>query len=82
MFKKIVETIGRSGAVSLIAHFGGDSIYIPRLSQFGGHAEQLRIARNRQIVDEYSRGGTSATKLALKYSTSDRNIYKILKQNW
>lgn len=68
----LVNTVGEEAKEKIIAHFGGERIYIPR-DHFGQIA-----SRNRQIVLSYEKGN-SVCDIAADFGMSDRHIREILK---
>jgi hypothetical protein len=71
-FATLVEAVGDKAAHVLVAHFGGDDLYVPSCKK------AIQLARDRQIVAEYLDGST-VTELAIRYRLSYRRIEVILK---
>lgn len=67
----LTEVIGEAAVIALIAHFGGEKIYIPR------DAQVARQQRNKNIIYQYS-SGASVRELVGQYTLSDRHIRSIL----
>lgn len=69
-YKYIAELIGLDKALIMLEHFGGSTIYIPKIDCCN------RYYRNIKIVDDY-RSGLTYSQIATKYnltSVSVRNI--------
>ena len=69
-YKYIAELIGLEKAIVILKHFGGSTIYIPKIDSCN------RYYRNKKIVDDY-RSGLSYSQISTKYdltSVSVRNI--------
>lgn len=71
-FAALAEVVGVQHAHRLCKHFGGEKLYIPKLTQ---HYIQQR---NRNIVNQYS-NGMSVVELCKEHELSDRHIRDILK---
>jgi len=71
-FAMLAEIVGEAKAEEIVAHCGGTDLYIPSCKT------AIRMARNRQIVADYTSGST-VFELAIKYRLSYRSIEMILK---
>lgn len=72
-FAHLVEAIGDEPSRRLMAHYGGEDLYVPSCKK------AIRLARDRQIVADYE-ADASVLELALKYRLSYRSIEMILKR--
>lgn len=68
----LIEVVGVHATDVLLAHYGGDKLWIPSCRQ------ALIEARNLAIVRAYERGA-SVQELALQHQLTDRWIWDILK---
>lgn len=69
-YKYIAELIGLEKAIVILKHFGGSTIYIPKIDCFNRHQ------RNIKIVNDY-KSGLTYSQISIKYdltSVSVRNI--------
>lgn len=69
-YKYIAELIGLEKAIVILKHFGGSTIYIPKVDCFNRHQ------RNMKIVSDY-KSGLTYSQISIKYdltSVSIRNI--------
>jgi Mor family transcriptional regulator len=69
---KIEQTIGREAMAKLIAEFGGQQLYIPRLRRL--EAEEVDEIRNLAAA------GSTPNELARKLGVTTRFVYKILRR--
>lgn len=72
MRSKIEQTIGREAMAKLIAEFGGQQLYIPRLRRL--EAEEVDEIRNLAAA------GSTPNELARKLGVTTRFVYKILRR--
>ena len=70
-YKYIAELIGLKKATLVLKHFGGSTIYIPKID---GHN---RHTRNLKIVDDY-RSGMTYSQIAVKYDLTSVRIRSII----
>ncbi|MBI3284037.1 MAG: hypothetical protein HYZ65_04180 [Burkholderiales bacterium] len=68
----LIGVIGAEAALKLIAHFGGDRLYVPK------DDAHKKSQRNRLIVETYG-GGRSINQIASDFNLTDRRIREILK---
>ena len=68
-FVELVEIIGLEAVLALMAHMGGQALYVPK---FPG---PFRVARDSRIREECD--GTNHVALARKYGLSVSRIYSI-----
>jgi len=68
---KIEQAIGREAMAKLIAEFGGQQLYIPRLRKL--EAEEIDELR------ALAAGGTSPNELARRMGVSNKTVYKLLR---
>jgi len=79
-YRMLVEVVGEEAADTLVYHYGGSELYIPR----GARAiqEQRDAAINKEATAAI-RAGKSTTlivnELARKYKLTDRRVWDILK---
>lgn len=71
-FAYLAEIVGMDKAKILCQHFGGDDIYIPKMTHF--HIQE----QHRRIVRAYN-GGASIRELVREFELSDRHIWRVLK---
>ena len=71
-FAHLSEIVGADKANILCKHFGGDDLYIPKMTQFHIHEQ------HRRIVRAYN-AGTSMRELVREFELSDRHIWRVLK---
>ena len=72
-YKYIAELIGIEKALTILKHFGGSTIYIPKIDSYNRHF------RNIEIVRDYKKGLTYS-QISIKYkltSVSIRNIISL-----
>lgn len=80
----LCELIGEDAGNKLIAHFRGETLYIPRCG------EALRVLRNQQFKYEYDlltqekklSGNRAMLELCPKYQISDRQGWHILSRHY
>lgn len=71
-FAYLAEIVGAEKAKVLCQHFGGDDVYIPKMTHM-----HIR-AQHRRIVTAYNKG-RSVRELVREFGLSDRHIWRILK---
>lgn len=71
-FAYLAEIVGTDKAQRLCRHFDGETLYVPKMSQY------FRDQRNRRIVASYS-SGVTVRELMREHGLSDRQIWTILK---
>lgn len=72
-FAYLAEIVGMDKAQVLCRHFGGDDVYIPKMTQM--HI----LTQHRRIVTAYN-NGTSINELVREFGLSDRHIWRVLKK--
>lgn len=70
-YQYIAELIGLKKAVLILEHFGGSTIYIPKIDSYNRHT------RNMKIVDDYKSGKTYS-QIAVKYNLTSVRIRSII----
>jgi Mor family transcriptional regulator len=73
VYQNLVDVVGYQGMLNLIANYGGDYKYIPKLDQL------QRQLRDQNLMADYSAGRTPQ-QLAHKYNLSVVQVYEIIKQ--
>ncbi len=76
IYQQISRIISLEAAVKLGLEFGGEMIYFPRLDRGAGAILKLR---DRQIVEEYTKGQITVKRLARKHGLGQRRIFQIIK---
>lgn len=72
-FVMLRDMIGESLAIKLIANFGGENIWVPKLAK-------IKLAlRNKRIAEEVQ-GGATINAVALKHGLTDRQVYNVLRK--
>jgi len=79
-YRQLVEVVGEEAAKTLVYHYGGSELYIPRGAR--SIQEQRDAAINAEATAAI-RAGRSTTEivneLARKYGLTDRRVWDILK---
>lgn len=70
-YQYIAELIGLKKAILILEHFGGSTIYIPKIDSYKRHN------RNMKIVEDY-RSGINYSQLAMKYDLTSVRIRSII----
>ena len=70
-YQYIAELIGLEKAVLILEHFGGSTIYIPKIDSYNRHN------RNMKILEDY-RSGMTYSQLAMKYDLTSVRIRSII----
>lgn len=70
--KRVAELIGLEPTLTLVRHFGGGYLVIPKCEAI------LREIRDNEIRRDYDLGTTSIRELAWRYLLTDRTIKTIL----
>jgi hypothetical protein len=73
--QRLQSLIGEAAYVTLVAHYGGCAINVPRC------AKARRLARNWLILSAYDEG-QSVNSLAKEYALTDRQVRTILNRPW
>lgn len=73
-FTRLIELVGVEATRKLLAEYGGQTLYVPKLEIFFGRQ------RNWKIAEEYESGEYSQQQLAEKWSLSQSQIQRIVKQ--
>lgn len=74
--RELAETIGLDAFKRLVQAYNGTGrLYIPQLSKI------TAPIRDRHIYEDYEHGGLSVSKLALKYSVSERHIREVIREH-
>jgi hypothetical protein len=73
--QRLQSLIGEAAYVTLVAHYGGCAINVPRC------VKARRLARNWLILSAYDEG-QSVTSLAKQYALTERQIRTILNRSW
>ena len=79
-YRQLVEVVGEEAAKTLVYHYGGSELYIPRGAR--SIQEQRDAAINAEATAAI-RAGKSTTvivsELAIKYKLTDRRVWDVLK---
>lgn len=70
--KRFAEIFGIEATFTLVEHFGGGYLIIPKCDGL------LKEVRNRKIRETYDAGGITIRELAWKFKLTDRQIKNIL----
>lgn len=70
-YKYIAELIGTENALVILKHFGGSTIYIPKIDSYNRHF------RNLEIVDDY-KSGLTYSQISIKYNLTSVSIRNII----
>ena len=70
-YKYIAELIGLKKAILILKHFGGSTIYIPKIDSYNRHT------RNMKIINDY-KSGLTYSQLAAKYDLTSVRIRSII----
>lgn len=70
--REYAEIIGIDNLMALAEHFGGSSIYIPKVDDI------LRQKRYKAIFEEYDGSRECIHKLCIKYDVSESTVYRII----
>ena len=70
-YKYIAELIGLKKAVLILKHFGGSTIYIPKIDSYNRHTRNIKIAKDY-------RSGMTYSQIAVKYDLTSVRIRSII----
>ncbi len=73
--RRVAELIGLEHTLTLVRHFGGGYLVIPKCEAI------LRDIRNAEIRKAYDTGRFTIRQLAWKYHLTDRTIASILNES-
>ena len=80
-YRRLCEMIGEEAATALCREYAGTNLYIPACSRAAADRRDAALIADR---DAMSRAGLSereiVTGLALKYSLSDRHVWRVLQR--
>ncbi len=72
--KRVAELIGLEPTLTLVRHFGGGYLVIPKCEAI------LKKIRDNEIRRDYDTGKTSIRELAWRYHLTDRTVKTILSE--
>lgn len=72
VYKQLTELIGYENMLTLIAHYGGTPLYVPKLDAL------QKALRDDHLMSDYAAGRTP-DQLAHKYNLSVVQVYEIIK---
>ena len=73
VYQRLVDMVGYSGMLALVANISGDYLYVPKLDQL------QRVLRDDNLMADYAQG-RSPHQLAHKYNLSVVQVYEIIKK--
>lgn len=72
--REYAEVIGIDSLMALAEHFGGTSIYIPKIDDI------LKNKKYKAIFQEYDGSRECIRKLCIKYDVSQATVYRIIQE--
>ncbi|MBF0164845.1 MAG: hypothetical protein HQM01_10160, partial [Magnetococcales bacterium] len=68
---RLIDAVGLEAAVKLAAHYGGETILIPKENRV------RLVLRNAKIVKQYD-AGIGVRQIAMDFDLTERQVYSVL----